>query len=127
MCKDEGTRGGDGTTVALVGREEVGCVSGSSGGGTMDDQVGEGDERDARESSPQSGRRLRGGKVTGRKETGCKEKGSKETGRKETGETEMGRKTTGAREMGGKATGTKASGVKAKGAQDNHEMVSSER
>ena len=35
--------------VAMVGREEVGCASGS-GGGTVDNKVGEGDERDARES-----------------------------------------------------------------------------
>ena len=54
--------------VAVVGREQVGCASGS-GRGTIDDKVGEDDERDARESSPQSGRRLRGGKVTGRRET----------------------------------------------------------
>ena len=33
-------------------------------GGTVDDKVGEDDERDARESTPQPGRRLRGGKVT---------------------------------------------------------------
>ena len=33
----------------------------------------EDDERDARESLPQPGRRLRGGKVTGRKETGRRE------------------------------------------------------
>ena len=50
--------------MALVGREEVGCASGSGGGGTADDKVGEGDERYARESSAQHGRRLRGGKVT---------------------------------------------------------------
>ena len=31
----------------------------------MDNKVGEGDERDARVSSPQTGRRQRGGKVTG--------------------------------------------------------------
>ena len=49
--------------VALVGREEVGCASGS-GVGTVDDEVREGNEKDARESSPQPGRRLRGGKVT---------------------------------------------------------------
>ena len=30
-------------------------------GGAVDDKVGEDDERDARESSPQPGRRLRGG------------------------------------------------------------------
>ena len=50
-------------------------------GGTLDDKVGEGDEKDARESSPQLGigRRLRGGEVTEWKETGCKETGRKET------------------------------------------------
>ena len=65
MCKDEGTRGGDGT--AEVGREEVGCASGSAVG-SVDDKVGEGDKNDAKESSLQPGRRLRGGKVTdGRK------------------------------------------------------------
>ena len=56
--------------VAMVGREQGGCAS-SSGGGTVDDKVGK-DTRDARESSPQPGRKLRGGKVTGRRETGRK-------------------------------------------------------
>ena len=42
------------------------------------------DERDAREISPQPGRRLRGGKVTGRRETE----------RMGTGRQEMGGKTT---------------------------------
>ena len=69
--------------VAVVGREQVGCASGS-GGGTVD-RVGEDDERDAKESSPQPGRRLKEGKVTGRRETGWKETGCRETGRKETG------------------------------------------
>ena len=55
--------------VAVVGREQVGGASGFDGG-TVDDKVGEDDERDARESSPQPGRRLRVGKVTGRRETG---------------------------------------------------------
>ena len=41
----------------------MGCAS-CSGGGTLDDKVREFDERDARESSLQPGRRLRGGKVT---------------------------------------------------------------
>ena len=68
-------------------REQVGCASGSDGG-TVDDKVGEEDERDARESSPQPGRRLRGGKVTGSRETERKETGRKETGRKETGRKE---------------------------------------
>ena len=67
--------------VAVVGREQVGCASGS-GGGTIDDKVGGGDdERYARESSPQLRRRLRDGKVTGRRETGRKETGRWETGR----------------------------------------------
>ena len=66
----------------LVGRAEAahcgnggkgtgGCAN-SSGGGTVDDKVGK-DTRDARESSPQPGRKLRGGKVTGRRKTGRKE------------------------------------------------------
>ena len=59
--------------VAMVGREQGGCAS-SSGGGTVDDKVGK-DTRDARQSSPQPGRKLRGGKVTGRRETGRKETG----------------------------------------------------
>ena len=57
--------------VAFVGREQGRCAS-SSGGGTVDDKVGK-DTRDARESSPQPGRKLRGGKVTGRRKTGRKE------------------------------------------------------
>ena len=45
--------------LALVGREEVGCASGSGGGvGTVDDKVGEGDEKYAIDSSPQTGRRM---------------------------------------------------------------------
>ena len=40
---------------AMVGREQGGCAS-SSGGGTVDDKVGK-DTRDARESSPQPGRK----------------------------------------------------------------------
>ena len=48
--------------VAVVGREQVGYASGSSGG-TVDDKVGEDNERDARESSPHPRRRLRGDKV----------------------------------------------------------------
>ena len=43
------------------------------GGGTVDDNVWGSDEWDGRESSPQTGRRLRGGKVARRKETGAKE------------------------------------------------------
>ena len=64
--------------VAMVGREQGSCAS-SSGGGTVDDKVGK-DTRDARESSPQSGRKLRGGKVIGRRETGRKETGRKGMG-----------------------------------------------
>ena len=60
--------------MAMVGREQVGCASGS-GGGTVDDKVREDNERDARESSPQPGRRLRRCKVIGRRETGRKETG----------------------------------------------------
>ena len=64
--------------VAVVGMEQVVCASGS-GEGTVD-KMGEDDERDARVSSPQLGRRLRGGKVTGCRETGRKETGHRETG-----------------------------------------------
>ena len=56
--------------VAVVGREQVVCASGSGGGRV--DKVGEDDERGAKVSSPQHGRRLRGGKVTGRRDTGRK-------------------------------------------------------
>ena len=55
--------------LALVGRGEVGCESGSIGG-TVDDKGWGGNEIDARESSSQPERRLRGGNVTGRKEKG---------------------------------------------------------
>ena len=70
-------------------------------GGTVDDKVGEDDDRDAKESSPQPGRRLRGGKVTYHRETGRKETGRRETGRKETGRKEMGGKTNGFEGKGG--------------------------
>ena len=99
--------------VAMVGREQVGCPSGSCGG-TVDDKVGEGDERDASESSPQPGRRIRGGKVTGRMETGRKETGRRETGRKETRRKEMGGKTNGSKERGVWDTVAKESGGGAK-------------
>ena len=58
--------------------EAARCGSGGEGAGelckwlwwgTVDDKVREDDERDAMESSPQHGRKLRGGKVTGRGET----------------------------------------------------------
>ena len=93
--------------VAMVGREQVGCASGSSGG-TVGDKVREDDERDARESSPQPGRRLRGVKVTG-----CRETRRKETGRKE-----MGGKTTGAKERGVGETGAKETRVKVMGVRE---------
>ena len=73
--------------VAMVGREQGVCAS-SSGGGTVDDKVGK--TRDVRESSPQPGRKMRGGKVTGRRETGRKETGRKGTGGKTTGVKERG-------------------------------------
>ena len=100
--------------VAMVGRELGGCAS-SSRGGTVDDKVGK-DTRDARESSPQPGRKLRGGKVTGRRETGRKETGRKGTGGKTTGVKERGVGETGGKEkgvgeMGGKTTGVKELGV----------------
>ena len=100
--------------MTMVGREQGGCAS-SSGGGTVDDKVGK-DTRDARESSPQPGRKLRGGKVTGRRETGgkttgVKERGVGETGGKEKGVGEMGGKEKGVGETGGKTTGVKERGV----------------
>ena len=82
--------------------------------GTVDDKVGEDDERYARESSPQPGRRLIEGKVTSHRVTGHKETGCKETGMKE-----MGGKTTGAKERGvGKETGGKETKVKAMGVRE---------
>ena len=95
--------------VAMVGREQGGCAS-SSGGGTVDDKVGK-DTRDARESSPQPGRKLRGGKVTGRRETGRKETGKKGTGGKTTGAKERGLGETGGKEKGVGETGGKEKGV----------------
>ena len=85
--------------VAMVGREYMGCASGS-GGGPVDDKVGEDDQRDAKESLPQSGRRLRGGKVTYDKvgeddqrdareslpQSGRRLRGGKVTGHRETGD-----------------------------------------
>ena len=100
--------------VAMVGREQGSCA-GSSGEGTVDDKVGK-DTRDARESSPQPGRKLRGGKVTGHRETGRKGTGGKTTGVKErgvgdTGGKEMGGKTTRVKERGVAETGGKEKGV----------------
>ena len=102
--------------VAMVGREQGGCAS-SSGGGTVDDKVGK-DTRDARESSPQPGRKLRGGKVTGRRETGRKETGRKGTGGKTTGVKERGDGETGGKETGGKTTGVKERGVAETGGKE---------
>ena len=99
--------------VAMVGREHGGCAS-SSGGGTVDDKVGK-DTRDARESSPQPGRKLRGGKVTGRRETGRKETGRKGMGGKTTGVKERGVGETGGKEKGVGETGGKTTGVKERG------------
>ena len=99
--------------MAMVGREQGGCAS-SSGGGTVDDKVGK-DTRDARESSPQPGRKLRGGKVTGRRETGRKETGRKGTGGKTTGVKERGVGETGGKEKGVGETGGKTTGVKERG------------
>ena len=99
--------------VAMVGREQGGCAS-SSGGGTVDNKVGK-DTRDARESSPQPGRKLRGGKVTGRRETGRKETGRKGTGGKTTGVKERGVGETGGKENGVGETGGKTTGVKERG------------
>ena len=98
--------------VAMVGREQGGCAS-SSGGGTVDDKVGK-DTRDARESSPQPGRKLRGGKVTGRWETGRKT-GRKGTGGKTTGGKEKGVGETGAKEWEVGETGAKETGGKGSG------------
>ena len=96
--------------VAIVGREQEGCAS-SSGGGTVDDKVGK-DTRDARESSPQPVRKLRGGKVTGRRETGRRETGRKGPGGKTTGAKERGVGETGGKEKGVVETGGKTTGVK---------------
>ena len=95
--------------VAMVGREQGGCAS-SSGGGTVDDKMGK-DTRYARESPPQPGRKLRGGKVTGRRETERKGTGGKTTGVKERGVGETGGKDNGVGETGGKTTGVKERGV----------------
>ena len=120
--------------VAMVGREQGSCA-GSSGEGTVDDKVGK-DTRDARESSPQPGRKLRGGKVTGHRETGRKETGRKGTGGKTTGVKERGVGDTGGKErgvgdtggkekgvgeMGGKTTGVKERGVAETGGKEKGE------
>ena len=101
MYEYEGTRGGVGTAEAAR------CGNGGKGTSgfcerfrSVNDKVGEDDDRDARESSPHAGRRLKGGKVTCRKKTGRKETGHRETGRKETGRKEMGGQTSGSKERG---------------------------
>ena len=99
--------------VAMVGREQ-GCCASSSGGGTVDDKVGK-DTKDARESSPQLGRKLRGGKVTGHRETGHKEMGRKGTGGKTTGVKERGVGETRAKEREVGETGAKETGGKGSG------------
>ena len=68
--------------VAVMGREQVGGASGP-GGGTVDDKLGEDDERDARESSSQPGRRLRGGKVVGRQDVRRRDVGRQDERRRE--------------------------------------------
>ena len=106
--------------VAVVGREQVVCASGS-GEGTVN-KVGEDDERDVRVNSPQPGRMLRGGKVTGRRETGRKKTGHRETGRKETRRKEMGGKTSGSKERGcGGDSSEGVGGGKETGAQISQE------
>ena len=99
--------------VAVVGRDQVVCASGS--GEWTVDKVGEDEERDAKESSPQLGRRLRGGKVTGRKETGRKETRRKEMGGKTNGSKERGVEEAVAKESGGEETIVKAMGVRETG------------
>ena len=76
------------------------------------------DTRDARESSPQPGRKLRGGKVTGRRETGRKETGGKTTGAKERGVGETGGKEKGVGETGGKEKGVGETGGKTTGVKE---------
>ena len=116
--------------VAMVGREQGSCAS-SSGEGTVDDKVGK-DTRDARESSPHPGRKLRGGKVTchretGRKETGRKGTGGKTTGVKERGVGETGGKEKGVGETGGKTTGVRERGVAETGGKEKGAVSSGDR
>ena len=92
------------------------------------DKVGEDNERDARESSHQSGRRPRGGKLTGRRETGHKETGRRETGRKELGGKETIVKVMGVRETGGWVSGGKVTGAQVSQAMGGKgDMLMSER
>ena len=71
MCEDKGTRGGVGTAEAARygndGKGKGGLCQWFRWWGAVDDKLGEDDERNVRESSPQPGRRLRGGKVTRRR------------------------------------------------------------
>ncbi|KAI0238340.1 hypothetical protein LSAT2_011002 [Lamellibrachia satsuma] len=100
-------------SVAMVGREQVGYVSGS-GLGTVDDKVGEDDKRDARESSLQPGRRLGGDRTkkrNGREDKWIEGEGVRETVMKETMGKEMTVKAMGVREMRRKVTGGKALGA----------------
>ena len=117
-AKIEGTRGGDGSAEAArcgIGGKGRGGLCQWFRWGRVDDKVREGDERDARKTSPQPGRRLRGDKVTGRKETRRKETGHKQTGRKEMGATETGGKETGGKETAAKETGRKETFAKKTG------------
>ena len=52
-------------------------------GGIADDEVGEDDDRDARESSPLLGRGLRGGKVVGRQDIRRRDVGRWDIGRQD--------------------------------------------
>ena len=106
--------------VAMMGSEQVGCASGSGRGGQQMIKWGK-TTRDARESSPQPGRRLRGGKVTGRRETGHKETGRKEMKGKTNGSKERGVGETIVKAMGVGETIVKAMGVRETGAQVSQE------
>ena len=113
----EGTRCGveraEAARCGNGGKGTGGCAS-SSGGRIVYDKVGK-DTRDARESSPQPGRKLRGGKVTSRRETGRKETGRKGTGGKTTGVKERGVVETGGKEKGEGETEGKTTRVKERG------------
>ena len=86
MYEDEGTRGGGRTAAeAHFGGKGSGGLCMCFRWGRKDDKVWGGDESDARESSPQPGRRLREGKVTLRMETGRKGDGSEGDGSEEGG------------------------------------------
>ena len=99
---------------SLGARSQGDSCASSSRGETVDDKVGK-DTIYARESSPQPGRKLRGGKVTGRRETGRKETGRKGKGGKTTGVEKGGVGETGGKEKGVGETGGKTTGVKERG------------